>query len=187
MDQNIKQTNKTKRGKQIMDKYKGRKVDITVSHMQMINNLNNAKRKSDKLILFSLIYFSQIFADKDGVFSATYNSLAYRVGVSSDGAVRAIGNLISIGYLESIQRNKRIIGDHFCDKAPNKYRLLIDMSNNPDDVIYSFEFSNNIYIHFINCYTTCYKQLKFDNVPRWIRDAINKHRKNSKTISNKEL
>jgi hypothetical protein len=167
-----------------MDKYKGRKVNITVNHIKMINNLNNAKRKSDKLILFSLIYFSQIFADKDGIFGATYNSLAYRVGVSSDSAVRAVDNLISIGYLEAVQRNKRIIGDHFCDKAPNKYRLLIDMSNNPDDIIYSFEFSNNIYIHFINCYTICYKQLKFNNVPRWIRDAINKHRKNSSSILN---
>jgi hypothetical protein len=161
-----------------MDKYKNIPVYISLNHMELINSLNSAKRKSDKLTLFALIYYSQLFSNYNGVFSATFISLGKRTGIGEKSAERAINNLIALGYLEVIERNARIKGVHNCDKAPNKYRLLIELDK--DNIIYTFGYCANIYIHFINCYTICYKELKFKNVTRWIRDSINKHLKEKK-------
>ena len=153
-------------------------VPITLEEMEQIHKL---KRKSDKLVMFSMIYVSKIYSNDKGTFYITHNRIAKLTGLTRRQIIKSMTNLNEIGYLTVVTKNKTKktikpnmewngdTGKRY--SLPNKYIVNID---NNGEVIFHLKDLENITNEFINCYIKCKENYKF-KLNRYLREWLYKN------------
>lgn len=149
-------------------------VPITLEQMEEIHKL---KTKSDKLILFAMIYLSGIYANENGVFYVTHNKIAKLTGLTRMQVYSSLESL-NDRYIKIISRNKTKktispnkewsgdTGKRYCN--PNKYKMCIE---NNGSIIYNVKDVDNIVSDFKSIYKMCKEVYKF-KLTRYFREWL---------------
>ena len=147
-------------------------IPITLFEMQQINNL---KTKSCKLLAFIMIVLSKIYKNKDNVFYFTYNNFSKLSKLSVRNVKYIINQLEYFGFINIVERNeiKTIIKNNYkydIYKKPNKYKVLI---KEDDNIIYIINNENKLIEDFKNIYDICINKYNFKTT-RYFKEFIRK-------------
>lgn len=102
-------------------------VFVTLGEMKDINMLKN---KGDKLIAFSMLFLSKIYADENGVFYCSYNKFSDLVNIKKRMSINIINNLENYGVISVVERNKikktiKVERGYKVYKEKNKYKYML--------------------------------------------------------------
>jgi hypothetical protein len=162
-----------------MKKYADKQIKITTDQMELIHKLDTAGKK---IISFSLIYMNDIFANEEGQFDCS-NETLQNLTLYSDEQVRKIINmLIENDYLHCVYRNelKKVDIDkrnYRVNKKKNRYALKYLKSEN-QNIFYKFKFidtkKENILFNYYVCYRS-YMEKNDIKLPRRFKEQYNKY------------
>lgn len=127
--------------------------------MNLIRELPN---KCDKIIAFSMIYLSSLYADDSGEFNAKELTINRLTDISYKQIERVLNKLIDLDYVKCIYRNrlKQITYDkrkYTVSKFPNRYKLSF-LQPDCDQIIYRFEKVDTKVINLVPHFWTCYSE-----------------------------
>jgi len=110
------------------------KVEVPI-YLEEMREIDKARTPKTKKVLLALLYLSNIYGDKNGVFYVSFKTLTALSGMQNTCIKETINKFEELGYIEVVERNRlrkvmnygskgKSLGKTVVYKSPNKYRVL---------------------------------------------------------------
>jgi len=149
-------------------------IPITLSEMQEINMLKN---KGDKLVAFTMLFLSKIYADNNGNFYCSFSKIGELTGLKDFKHLRTIINMLEkCCIIKIISRNKikktiKVERGYKVYKEKNVYKYLLS----PNEIIIKNVTDEKYLLNdFYEIYKICIEKYDF-KVSRDFRKNINEY------------